>query len=185
MPRASHRLPDANGSDVSICLTNAEIAELTDYRHRSKQIEALVSMEIPFRIAPTGGIKVLRSDVPPISTETIPFGIRSMIEPLSLDGPATILFGDCVYFLQFVGDGDVRPGLIKIGFSGCFLRRWGEVATEVRCKRRWLNPLLTVPGSRILESQMHDRFEDLREFGEWFAPEHRLLEYIQEQRSRL
>ena len=63
MPRASHRLPDANGSDVSLCLTNAELAELTDYRHRSKQIEALVSMEIPFRIAPTGAIKVLRSDV--------------------------------------------------------------------------------------------------------------------------
>ncbi len=48
---------------MSLCLTNAELVELTDYRRRDRQIAALVAMRIRYRITPTGAIKVLRSDV--------------------------------------------------------------------------------------------------------------------------
>ncbi len=48
---------------MSLCLTNAELVELTDYRRRDRQIAALVAMRIRFRVTPTGAIKVLRSDV--------------------------------------------------------------------------------------------------------------------------
>lgn len=46
-----------------LCLTKDELADLTDYRRRDKQIWALSRMGIPFRVAPTGAIKVLRSDL--------------------------------------------------------------------------------------------------------------------------
>lgn len=48
---------------MSLCLTRDELAELTEYRRRDRQIAALVSMRIRFRVTPTGAIKVLRSDV--------------------------------------------------------------------------------------------------------------------------
>jgi len=47
----------------SIVLSEKELAELTGFKHRSKQCEALVHMDIRFRIAPNGCIKVLRSDI--------------------------------------------------------------------------------------------------------------------------
>lgn len=48
---------------MSLCLTKDELADLTSYRRRDRQIAALVSMQIRFRVTPTGAIKVLRSDV--------------------------------------------------------------------------------------------------------------------------
>ncbi len=48
---------------MTLCLTKDELADLTDYKRRDKQIQALVRMNFPYRIAPTGAIKVLRSDV--------------------------------------------------------------------------------------------------------------------------
>jgi hypothetical protein len=50
-------------AEVSLCLTKDELAELTEYRRRDRQIAALVAMRIRFRVTPTGAIKVLRSDV--------------------------------------------------------------------------------------------------------------------------
>lgn len=48
-----------------ITLTRQELVELTDYRRRDKQREALAAMRIPFEITPAGGIKVLRSQTHP------------------------------------------------------------------------------------------------------------------------
>jgi hypothetical protein len=53
---------------VSLCLTRDELVDLTDYRRRDKQREALVSMGIRFRVAPTGAIKVLRADIETVQT---------------------------------------------------------------------------------------------------------------------
>lgn len=54
---------------MGICLTKDELIDLTDYKHRDKQIEALVSMGIRYRIAPTGAVKVLRADVLVMDTQ--------------------------------------------------------------------------------------------------------------------
>lgn len=48
---------------MSLCLTKDELQDLTGYRRRDRQLFALVSMRIRFRVTPTGAIKVLRSDV--------------------------------------------------------------------------------------------------------------------------
>ena len=48
---------------MSLVLSKSELVELTDYKRRDKQIEALVYMDIPFRLTPTGAIKDLRSDL--------------------------------------------------------------------------------------------------------------------------
>lgn len=48
---------------MTLCLSKDELADLTSYRRRDRQIAALVSMQIRFRVTPTGAIKVLRSDV--------------------------------------------------------------------------------------------------------------------------
>lgn len=55
---------------MSLCLTKGELVELTDCKHRVKQIEVLVNMDIPFQIAPTGAIKVLWSDLEEGSIQT-------------------------------------------------------------------------------------------------------------------
>lgn len=52
---------------MSLCLTKDELADLTAYRRRDRQIAALVSMRIRFRVTPTGAVKVLRSDVESVS----------------------------------------------------------------------------------------------------------------------
>lgn len=46
---------------ASICLEAAEIISLTGRTRKSKQIEALNSMGIPFKIRPNGSIAILRS----------------------------------------------------------------------------------------------------------------------------
>lgn len=48
---------------MSLYLTRDELVEATDYRRRDKQRQALLQMGIPFRIAPTGALKVLRQDL--------------------------------------------------------------------------------------------------------------------------
>lgn len=48
---------------MSLCLTKAELADLTDYKRRDKQIEALVAMEIPFRVDVLGSVRVRREDL--------------------------------------------------------------------------------------------------------------------------
>jgi hypothetical protein len=48
---------------MSICLSPDEIADLTDYRRRDKQIEELVRRKIPFAVTGRGTIKVVRSHV--------------------------------------------------------------------------------------------------------------------------
>ena len=48
---------------MRLCLTSEELEDLTEYKHRSKQMQALVEMKIDFRLTPSGKIKVLRSDV--------------------------------------------------------------------------------------------------------------------------
>jgi hypothetical protein len=53
---------------MTLCLTRDELVDLTDYRRRDKQRAALVSMGVRFRIAPTGAIKVLRSDLELVET---------------------------------------------------------------------------------------------------------------------
>lgn len=61
-------------------------------------------------------------------------------------------------------------GLIKIGISDDPERR-----------ARHLNAVLlgTCPGSRKIERELHDEFADLRERGEWFRAEPRLLRRIE------
>ena len=48
---------------MTLCLTRDELADLTGYRRRDRQIAALVAMRIRFRVTPTGAVKVLRSDL--------------------------------------------------------------------------------------------------------------------------
>ncbi len=48
---------------MNLCLTKAELINLTDYKHRRKQMKVLTDMDIPFRVTPAGEIKVIRSNV--------------------------------------------------------------------------------------------------------------------------
>ncbi len=48
---------------MRLTVTDAELAELTDYRRRDKQRLALARMKIPFAVTPRGTIKVLRHHV--------------------------------------------------------------------------------------------------------------------------
>lgn len=47
----------------SLCLTKPELVDLTGYKHRPKQIEALSRMGLDFYVNPRGDVKVLRSEV--------------------------------------------------------------------------------------------------------------------------
>lgn len=49
--------------DQPLCLTKAELEELTGRRYSRKQIEALVFMGIKFRVRPDGSPAVLRADL--------------------------------------------------------------------------------------------------------------------------
>ena len=69
-------------------------------------------------------------------------------------------------FIYFARLGD----LIKIGFSQ-------DPATRVRSLNA--DPLAICEGTRELEAELHDEFGDLRESGEWFRAEPRLLERIE------
>ncbi len=158
---------------MSLCLTNAELVELTDYRRRDRQIAALVAMRIRFRVTPTGAIKVLRSDV-----EQQEQAERQDAESLETCGPVSLLDQNCVYFMQFEYKG--QRGLIKIGFSGNLPIRRYQVAQERSIPPNHLIVLGTIPGSLRDEAAIHARFDHLRVFSEWFEPAPELIEFISE-----
>ena len=56
----------------SIGLTTAELYEVTHYRYAKKQIHALVLMDIPFKVRPTGTVFVARMAIegPPTEAES-------------------------------------------------------------------------------------------------------------------
>lgn len=72
-----------------------------------------------------------------------------------------------VYFMR-------RESLIKIGYSCQVKRRATDLGAAV---------LATVPGGPSTEAQMHRRFHELRQHGEWFYPGHQLVGYINELRT--
>jgi hypothetical protein len=75
-----------------------------------------------------------------------------------------------VYFLQ------AGNGPIKIGYSGNPLKRLKLLQNLIPMR---LRILATQPGGREEEARLHRKFDDLRlEYGEWFDPEYRLMEYI-------
>lgn len=69
-----------------------------------------------------------------------------------------------VYFAQRTSD-----GLIKIGWSRSVNVRMYAVKAKV---------IGAIPGGRLVEKVVHDRFVHLREHGEWFRPGEDLLDYI-------
>lgn len=75
-----------------------------------------------------------------------------------------------VYFLR-----DYFRGFIKIGTSGQFPQRLtalrGQYGRSLVC-------LGVHPGAYESEARLHRRFRHLRQYGEWFAPQRELLEYI-------
>lgn len=48
---------------LSIGLTKEELYEVTHYRYPKKQIHALTSMSIPFKVRPDGSVFVARSAI--------------------------------------------------------------------------------------------------------------------------
>lgn len=72
-----------------------------------------------------------------------------------------------VYFMR-------RESLIKIGYSGRVHRRAGALGATV---------LATIPGGPSTEAQMHRRFRNLRQSGEWFHPGAELIGYVNELRA--
>ena len=50
-------------NSLSIGLTADELYEVTHYRYPRKQIEALTSMDIPFKIRPDGSVFVARTAI--------------------------------------------------------------------------------------------------------------------------
>lgn len=141
MPRASHRLPDANGSDVSLCLTNAELAELTDYRQPAAQRRVLLGWGFHFDLTATGEIELSRAEVR-----------RQMGRGVRLTR---------VYLIR----AESRPRRLKIGLSDDPARRLRslQVGSPVP-----LTLLAHVLGSREKERYLHRRFAHLRSHGEWF-----------------
>jgi len=79
------------------------------------------------------------------------------------DGPACH-----VYFMQRA------DGMVKIGSSL-------DVPARQRVLESAAGPLevlLALPGDRVLETELHERFAEARVHGEWFNPVSDLLEYI-------
>ena len=50
----------AKTNEISLCLTDAELNELTEYKHRVKQQQRLAHMGIPFKVGRSGRPIVLR-----------------------------------------------------------------------------------------------------------------------------
>ena len=66
-------------------------------------------------------------------------------------------------------------GLVKIGFSKNVERRLTTLQTS--CPDE-LELLKTIPGGRSVEEELHSRFEDYRQTGEWFKASPELIQYI-------
>lgn len=77
-----------------------------------------------------------------------------------------------IYFVQ-----DDRSHYIKIGYTAHedVEGRLGAIRTATPGN---ISVLLTLPGSRQDESDLHERFADHREVGEWFKPGPELLKFI-------
>jgi hypothetical protein len=78
--------------------------------------------------------------------------------------------GEVVYF---VGSAD---GKIKIGTSSNIEKRFDALQTAASVK---LTLLLTIPGGSEVETELHRRFANLRETGEWFEGTAELRHFIE------
>lgn len=78
--------------------------------------------------------------------------------------------GEVVYF---VGSAD---GKIKIGTSANIEKRFDALQTAASVK---LTLLLTIPGGSEVETELHRRFANLRETGEWFEGTAELRHFIE------
>lgn len=74
----------------------------------------------------------------------------------------------CVYFIQ--GE---SGGPIKIGITTDLAKRLKAIPYHEP-----LRVLAILPGGHVQESELHQRFADLRLSGEWFRPERSLLDFI-------
>jgi hypothetical protein len=82
---------------------------------------------------------------------------------------------EVVYYIQRMSD-----GLIKVGVSAGFRRRWGEL----RAEHGTLRLLLTHRGDHEREQGLHREFRELRVTGEWFRPAAPLTTWILSVRQR-
>lgn len=78
--------------------------------------------------------------------------------------------GEVVYF---VGSAD---GKVKIGTSANIEKRFDALQTAASVK---LTLLLTIPGGSEVETELHRRFANLRETGEWFEHTDELRHFIE------
>lgn len=81
-----------------------------------------------------------------------------------------------VYFIK-----NEKNGLIKIGQSKHPRKRVRQVARDVDGD---LRILATIEDHTPLELELHQKFHDCREHGEWFRPEPELLAYIVANKGR-
>ena len=99
--------------------------------------------------------------------------------PLECDGPTTILYEPCVYFIQFARDPHRTDGLIKIGKTRQLYKRFFAIAKAHHWPPTYLRLLNTVPDRHDVERQIHRRFEHLHHHLEWFRPGPDLLEFAE------
>lgn len=161
---------------MSPFLTPDELAEWTGYRRRGKVIEQLRRWHVQFRVPADGWPRVPRSariEQPPEPIRTV----DNADVPLELDGPASILWGHCVYFAQVRWrDGTLGP--IKIGYTKNLPVRMTALWRTLYDRRApRLLVLLTLPGGKDLEAEYHRRFDHLRIEGEWFEAGDDLLDF--------
>lgn len=80
-----------------------------------------------------------------------------------------------IYFIQ-----DTTRGCVKIGYTGSDAAdsRLGGLQTGNASK---LVVLFTMPGGRELEWELHKRFDQYHELGEWFRPHPDIFQFIIEQ----
>lgn len=95
----------------------------------------------------------------------------SLCKPLASYGrPAPSAHTETSSFVYFMR----REHLIKIGYTNSLNRRASAVGAFV---------LAAIPGGPSTEAQLHRRFDELREHGEWFRPGDDLVAYINELRA--
>lgn len=161
---------------MSIVLSLKEIAELTGTKSIPRQKAALDRMQMPYYVRLSGSICIIRAHAenwtPPEPEYPPP------LPPLENVGPVSILQEPCVYFLQFVGEGDLS-GLVKIGYSRQLIIRRRQIPKELgEFDPNWFEVLFTLPGDLQVEQGFHRKFHEHRRFGEWFEPEGALLEFM-------
>lgn len=162
---------------MSLCLTRDELIELTGHTWRKKQVRYFVERGVPHRVRMDGSPVVLRMDLepkPPADDWKPP-----KVEPLNIDGPVSILWEPCVYFIKFVGmDGEATDGNVKIGYTGYLRNRRHQIAKEIGVWPEALRVLNTLPGDLQDERDLHDKFDKYRHAYEWFLAEPELMAFI-------